>query len=710
MPRNPVAVVVLLAFSPFLGAAELATTPPPGYVCHRATDAPVIDGKVDDAIWADVAWTSDFGDILGARGPKQAKRTRAKLLWDDRYLYIAAELEEPDLVATLTERDSVIFKDNDFEVFLDPTGDGRTYLELEINALNTVWDLLLTRPYRERGLALHDWDIKGLRSAVALLGTLNRPGDRDTGWTVEIAIPWASVTGHSNQPRTGEAPAPGSEMRLNFSRVEWDRVADKSSASGYVKKRDAAGRELPETNGTWAPQPAVDMHEPGHWGVLRFVDAPPSSRVGYSPDPDEVVRSELFRLYRAQRDYRDEHGLFAPDLGAWLAPGDTLRGREWASRVRLESAGGLRHVITARSPFTGDTWTMTEDGVISRRRAPEKVRRAAMFKVWSWVHGGDRGADEALWRKRFADGRAAGVDAVLIEGSPEEVAKLTPLALSAGLEAHAWFWTMNRTGDAEAMKHPDWFAVSRTGDSCFDRPAYVDYYRFLCPNNAEVRAHLRERFAAYAAIPGITGVQMDYVRLPDVILPRGLWKKYGLVMDHEMPAYDFCYCPRCVAAFRAATGRPVAEDPTTDADWRRFREDSVTGVVKVLRAEADRSGKLLEAAVFPYPSLSRKMVRQAWDRWPLDLALPMTYSAFYEEPRAWIGDAVRTGVQETGGRFPICGGLYLPDIPAKDFPAYIREVHDSGAPGVGVFSLDALDAEHAAALRTTLDVLRRESR
>ena len=101
-------------------------------------------------------------DIEGDRRPEPRFRTRMKMLWDDQALYIAAELEEPHVWATLTEHDSVIFHDNDFEVFLDPDGDSHLYAELELNALNTTWDLLLPKPYKDGGKAVDAWEIAGL--------------------------------------------------------------------------------------------------------------------------------------------------------------------------------------------------------------------------------------------------------------------------------------------------------------------------------------------------------------------------------------------------------------------------------------------------------------------------------------------------------------------------------------------------------------------
>ena len=54
------------------------------------------------------------------------------------------------------------------------------YYELEINALNTVWDLLLSKPYRDGGKAVTSWNIDGLETTVHLYGTLNDPTDVDS--------------------------------------------------------------------------------------------------------------------------------------------------------------------------------------------------------------------------------------------------------------------------------------------------------------------------------------------------------------------------------------------------------------------------------------------------------------------------------------------------------------------------------------------------
>jgi len=254
--------VVLIAYGLWpAGATSAKITPgqPNSYACRRAANPVRIDGKLDDTAWRDAGWTEGFVDIEGDAKPRPPLLTRVKMLWDDRYFYFAAELEEPHVWATLIRRDSVIFHDNDFEIFLDPEGDTLNYYEIEINALNTVWDLQLDRPYRVGGKADNGWDAKGLKTAVGVAGTINNPKDKDRGWSVELAMPWKDLTG---SPRPALAPREGDRWRVNFSRVEWQHEI----AAG--KYRKVEGRR--EDNWVWSPQGEINMHIPEKWGYVQF--------------------------------------------------------------------------------------------------------------------------------------------------------------------------------------------------------------------------------------------------------------------------------------------------------------------------------------------------------------------------------------------------------------------------------------------------------
>ncbi|MFH0944989.1 MAG: carbohydrate-binding family 9-like protein [Planctomycetota bacterium] len=241
---------------------------PREYLCGRAATPPVLDGMLDDPCWQAAPATKPFADISGLDHPAPRHETRAKMVWDDRCLYVGAWLDEPHVQATLKERDSVIYQDNDFELFLDPDGDTHLYTELEINAFGTEWDLLLVKPYLEGGPALNGFDLPGLETAVHVDGTINDPSDTDRGWGVEIAIPWAALDETTTSPTP---PGPGDRWKVNFSRVEW---TTRIEGSEYVKQTDpATGKPLPEDNWVWSPQGVVNMHIPERWGVVVFTDS-----------------------------------------------------------------------------------------------------------------------------------------------------------------------------------------------------------------------------------------------------------------------------------------------------------------------------------------------------------------------------------------------------------------------------------------------------
>ena len=276
---------------------------PLGYVCRHTATPIVVDGKLDDAAWAAAPWTTDSVDILGTNGPQPRFRTHLKMLWDDEYLYIGAELEEPHVWATHTNHDAVIFQDPDFEVFIDPAGRTQPYYEFEMNALNTTWDLRLSKPYMDQGKADNSWEIPGLKTAVHVNGTLNNPADTDQGWTLEIAFPWKVL---SETARHTGPPTEGEQWRIDFSRVEWQITTD----GGVYRKVPST----PEDNWIWSPPGVVDMHRPEMWGRLQFTRRPAGEEVSITPIPGQPARDLALEIYYAQRDFRRTHGRWATNL------------------------------------------------------------------------------------------------------------------------------------------------------------------------------------------------------------------------------------------------------------------------------------------------------------------------------------------------------------------------------------------------------------
>lgn len=336
-------------------------------VCYRAPTPLVIDGRPDDAAWLAIPWSDPFVDIEGDRRPRPPLRTRVKMLWDDDYFYVAAEMEEPHVWGTLTQRDSVIFQDNDFEVFIDPDGDTHAYYELEVNALGTEWDLLLLQPYRDGGPALNAWDIAGLKTAVDVRGTINRSGDRDEGWTVEIAMPWKVLR---EAAAGGRAPRHGEHWRVNFSRVEW-QMDIKEGAAGYTKRLDArTGKPFPEDNWVWSPQGAVNMHMPERWGVVQFSDAAAGggTTTPFVEDKNDRVLWALRQLYYRQRRFQASNGgRYASDLAALHASDIRVEGLAFAPTMQVTDS---LYEIRANG-FDGARVHLRQDGKTWVTRPPQ---------------------------------------------------------------------------------------------------------------------------------------------------------------------------------------------------------------------------------------------------------------------------------------------------------------------------------------------------
>jgi hypothetical protein len=259
------------------------------YTAHKIDASIAIDGNIEKEIWKKANWSNRFVDMV--TGEPGMYNTQTAILWNDLHLYIAFKVEEPFVEAKLTERDSIIFLENDLELFIDG---GDCYYELEVNAGNCVYEVFFIwkdaykkggrfdipefdvhgdRAYtfggdydrsgatfwkgtHPRGIrwAFTGYDLPGLKTAVQVQGTLNNNKDIDQGWTLEVAIPWTSLVhlanGRSIPPTSGDV---------------WNLFL------GRFQKLMAGGKEL-------HPHPAMalnshgvyDTHLPEKWSSVCF--------------------------------------------------------------------------------------------------------------------------------------------------------------------------------------------------------------------------------------------------------------------------------------------------------------------------------------------------------------------------------------------------------------------------------------------------------
>jgi hypothetical protein len=216
----------------------------------------VVDGKGDEAAWQEAA-PLDLVDVRFLSGDRyHPRRTEARMLWDAQYFYFYFSAADPDVWSTYSQRDMQLYEEEVVEIFIDPDGDGQNYAEVELNPLNTVFDLLLSKPWSQGGRGYDAWN-PALLSAVQVRGTLGNAADVDQGWSAEIALPWtelvsplADVPGAMDLP-----PQPGDEWRLNLYR--------------YEQVRQTGARNEAQAS-AWSPVGKVDFHVPERFGRVIF--------------------------------------------------------------------------------------------------------------------------------------------------------------------------------------------------------------------------------------------------------------------------------------------------------------------------------------------------------------------------------------------------------------------------------------------------------
>lgn len=325
---------------------------PPIYRCARAKGKPGrLDGDLTKPFWQTGEWIDDFHDIEGDSLPRPLKYTRAKVLWDDEALYVAAELIDDTIWATVENRDELIYIDNDFEVFLAPQTSSHRYFELEMNAMNSVWDLMMEKPSRDCVRRIIGWDIKGLESAVKVDGELNNPAANNRSWSLELKIPWFSLRecGKDECYPTHFAPDLGEVWRMNFSRVEWkvDVVDGK-----YVKQKDENGVDLPEFNWVWAPTGVIDIHMPEMWGYLVFTE---NGEEHPLPLREDEIKLALRKLYYREHAFCCLEGKFSDDAKALIGDlADQFSIRAYTTPSMFE---GVAEV-------DGEVWHIRQDGYV----------------------------------------------------------------------------------------------------------------------------------------------------------------------------------------------------------------------------------------------------------------------------------------------------------------------------------------------------------
>jgi hypothetical protein len=214
----------------------------------RAASPITVDGSL-------VEWTG----ATPVRFSGRSNSATAYLLWDATNLYVAFQVTDSQLNATRTARDAgSLYQDDSVEVYIDTRNDRATTMQSDdyqflVNLNNVQGDLRGTGTGKNAA-----WNATWL-SAVRRQGTLNVNTDTDTGYTVEIAIPWAQI---------GVTPVSGMSFGIDL----------------VVNDRDGSTFDYFD----WAGIAPNSFAQPSRWKQITLVGVPTDTVVAAASGPITV--------------------------------------------------------------------------------------------------------------------------------------------------------------------------------------------------------------------------------------------------------------------------------------------------------------------------------------------------------------------------------------------------------------------------------------
>ncbi len=300
----------------------------------RAPGPIVVDGVLDEAGWAHAEPTRAFTIYYDESSTRY--HTAAQLLWDEHYLYVAFTMTDRDVWGETTvwkPGDPCLCREEVAEVFIDPDGDGKQYIEIEVNPLGAVMDLVMNRSFAEGGTADFEWTFSGLLVGIGVEGTLNDRSDSDAFWFCELGIPFEELA--FSAPDMSFPPNDGDEWRLNLYRYEYDRTGDYHNELSAWSPTDNRGFHAPDkfSRITFSTEPAAAV---GVNDETRMVPEP--VLFGNSPNPFNAATSIRFELPSAMMTQLEVFSVNGQHI-ATLVSGSMNAGRHMAVWNGLDESG-----------------------------------------------------------------------------------------------------------------------------------------------------------------------------------------------------------------------------------------------------------------------------------------------------------------------------------------------------------------------------------
>ena len=183
-------------------------------VCRWASKPPVLDGKLDDPCWKEAKVIDHFA-AFWKKAPRAG--TRAFLVWDDEAIYYAGTMTDAEVKAFGTQRNDTLWEGDVFELFLKPSAERPEYFEFQGNPRGAVFEMAFPRR-GQHPVPYNKGPVLGTKAVAVTDGTLDHPGDKDKGWTIEGRIPWTAFE------LTGAKPKPGDSWLFAICRYDYGPV------------------------------------------------------------------------------------------------------------------------------------------------------------------------------------------------------------------------------------------------------------------------------------------------------------------------------------------------------------------------------------------------------------------------------------------------------------------------------------------------------
>ena len=179
--RGGWATAAMLCLAATQGAADEPARK--SVAAHRAAEPPVVDGRLDDAVWQQASYVEDLHVVVSDEFAEPGQRSRIYVAFDDDNLYFAARFWDTNpgqIVAKVLTRKDVSFGEDGFTLTLDPFDQGRSGYAFDVNPNGMRSEATFTDSDRQ------NWDWEGIWYAAA------RPDEE--GWTAETVIPLKTLS------------------------------------------------------------------------------------------------------------------------------------------------------------------------------------------------------------------------------------------------------------------------------------------------------------------------------------------------------------------------------------------------------------------------------------------------------------------------------------------------------------------------------------